>query len=102
MVSVAQAAQFVHDFHVDTDTSTGGVRVLVDNPCGNDDGRAQGRSAASETQGTDGAFERLFAPWPLRFYVAERGRLAFIAEPRECTYDLSLLREHLLRTLVHS
>lgn len=71
--------------------------MLVDDPCG-----AGASGCAPATAGTDGAFERLFAPWPLRFYVIAHGRLTFIAEPQKCTYDLSLLRKHLLRLLRHT
>lgn len=41
-------------------------------------------------------FERLMAPWPLRFYVVEAGRLAFLAQPERCSYALAGLRDWLL------
>jgi hypothetical protein len=44
----------------------------------------------------DGLFEANYAPWPLRFYVVQDGRLTFISMPSECTYDLSILRDFLL------
>ena len=36
-------------------------------------------------------FEKAYAPWPLRLYVIENGKLTWIAEPKNCTYDASQL-----------
>jgi hypothetical protein len=43
----------------------------------------------------DNPFDAEFAPWPLRFYILHRDRVAFIAQPRNCTYDVSALRDAL-------
>eukprot|EP00054_Salpingoeca_dolichothecata_P013041 m.72571 g.72571 ORF g.72571 m.72571 type:complete len:130 (+) comp20267_c0_seq1:519-908(+) len=40
-------------------------------------------------------FEKHYAPWPLRFYVFYKGKLAYKAQPKDCTYDL----EHLCKFL---
>ena len=42
-------------------------------------------------------FEKAFAPWPLRLYVVEDGIMTWIAEPKNCEYDVSLLRDWLTR-----
>lgn len=41
-------------------------------------------------------FDRLYSPWPLRFYTFQDRAIEFIAEPHEGRFDLSLLREALL------
>ncbi|KAI7840527.1 hypothetical protein COHA_005826 [Chlorella ohadii] len=47
----------------------------------------------------DNPFDAAFAPWPLRFYILHRGCIAYKAQPRECSYSLSELRERLLHLL---
>ncbi|PRW59105.1 iodothyronine deiodinase [Chlorella sorokiniana] len=47
----------------------------------------------------DNPFDAAFAPWPLRFYILHRGRIAYKAQPRECSYSLAELRERLLQLL---
>lgn len=33
-------------------------------------------------------FEKKYAPWPLRFYgVDENGKMSYIANPKDCTFD---------------
>ena len=54
-----------------------GMRVAVDDPEGGDD------------------FQRLFAPWPIRLYVIEGGKMEFISEPTNCSHDVGALREWL-------
>jgi len=40
------------------------------------------------------AFERLFASWPVRFFIVDaRGRMHYIAEPVDGTYDILELEE---------
>lgn len=41
---------------------------------------------------SDGEFEKLYAPWPLRFYVIRNKQLRYISNPEACTYDLAKLR----------
>jgi len=42
------------------------------------------------------AFERLFAPWPVRFYIVDaQGIMHYIAEPVDGTYDILELEERL-------
>lgn len=36
----------------------------------------------------DDAFNRLFASWPVRFWVVRGGVVAFKAMPRDATYDV--------------
>lgn len=45
------------------------------------------------------SFDKLFAAWPLRFYVIENGVLTFIAEPHGDIYYLSDLEEYLAPVL---
>lgn len=47
----------------------------------------------------DNPFDTEFAPWPLRFYILHQDRVVFIAQPRNCTYDVSALRDALLGLL---
>ena len=45
----------------------------------------------------DNPFEKAFAPWPLRIFVVEDGVMVWIAEPNNCEYDVSLLRDWLTK-----
>lgn len=36
----------------------------------------------------DNEFERLFAPWPLRFFGINGERISYIARPQNCGYDI--------------
>ncbi|KAL4440384.1 hypothetical protein ABPG75_003385 [Micractinium tetrahymenae] len=47
----------------------------------------------------DNPFDAAFAPWPLRFYILHRSRLRYKAQPRDCSYDLSELRDRLMALL---
>jgi hypothetical protein len=50
----------------------------------------------------DEAFERLFAPWPIRFYVVGHdGRMAFIAAPIDSTFDLCEVERQLEQAITH-
>jgi len=40
-------------------------------------------------------FEKNFAPWPLRFYIIENGKLIFKAQPNNASYDVSTIRTFL-------
>jgi len=48
-------------------------------------------------------FEAKYAPWPLRFFVLQRAedgqdvRMVYAAQPRNCGYDVSELRELCLK-----
>ena len=42
--------------------------------------------------GADNAFERAYAPWPLRLFGLRSGSVGFVAEPRDGQYDLGELR----------
>lgn len=44
----------------------------------------------------DGLFERTYHPWPIRFFVLDGRRLAFISDPVRCAPDLISLRNFLL------
>jgi hypothetical protein len=39
-------------------------------------------------------FDHWFAPWPLRFYVVHRGRMKFIAQPHQASYDVTEVPSH--------
>ncbi len=71
----ALARQFAADF------ALGDMPMLVD--------AAQGDDA--------NAFERAYAPWPLRFHGivgdADAARLSYVAHPRDCGYDVAALRD---------
>lgn len=46
-------------------------------------------------------FEKAYAPWPLRFYILVRDtngvvRVAFKAQPKNASYDLSQVRDFLM------
>lgn len=42
-------------------------------------------------------FEAQFSPWPLRFYVVEDGKITYIAQPKNCEYDIFDLFSFLLQ-----
>jgi hypothetical protein len=44
-------------------------------------------------------FEQLYAPWPIRFYVIKKRKMAFIAQPDNCTFSLARLRTAILHSL---
>jgi hypothetical protein len=73
---VGVAREFLHEYTVGQDTR---MDCVVDDP----------------EQGNP--FEKAFAPWPLRLFVVEDGRLTWIAQPKNCEYDVALLREFLLQ-----
>ena len=68
------ARGFASSFNMEIDTQKGNIGdILVDNP---DEGDM---------------FERLYAPWPLRFYLIDtQGKLEWIAQPHTCSYDKAL------------
>lgn len=41
----------------------------------------------------DNAFDAVFAPWPLRFYILRGARLLYKAQPRNCSYSVEELRQ---------
>ena len=41
-------------------------------------------------------FDHWFAPWPLRFYVVHHGRMEFIAQPDQASYDVTQVPTHLV------
>jgi hypothetical protein len=47
----------------------------------------------------DNPFDAAFAPWPLRFYVLAAGRVAFKAQPKDCSYSVAELRDAMLRAV---
>jgi len=47
----------------------------------------------------DNVFDVHYSPWPLRFYVIDGGKMAYIAQPKQCSYDLAHLRSWLLELL---
>ncbi len=50
-----------------------GMGIAVDDPAGD-------------------AFQEAYAPWPIRMYVVEDGRMRFLSEPTECSHDVTALR----------
>ena len=69
---VALAQKFVETFKLGPE-----MKVVVDNP----------------EQGNP--FEAAFAPWPIRIYVIENGKLQYISAPTNCTHDVTELRDWL-------
>lgn len=55
------ARQFQHDFKVD-------MPVLIDDPL-------------------DEAFEKAYAPWPMRIFLVKEGRLLWISSPNGCGFE---------------
>ena len=41
-------------------------------------------------------FDAVFAPWPLRFYILQRGVLVYKSQPHKCSYDVAELRNRIL------
>jgi len=41
----------------------------------------------------DNAFEEVYAPWPLRFYIVYNGVLVYKAQPVNCTYRIETFRD---------
>jgi hypothetical protein len=73
---ISVAKQFLNSYDIPIDDN--GLQVACDSPeIGN-------------------PFEKAYAPWPLRLYVIENGKMTFIAQPKDCTYDVSELREWLI------
>lgn len=70
---VALAQRFVQTFGLGSE-----LKVLVDDPKGN-------------------AFQAAYAPWPIRIYVIENGRMEYISSPENCTHDVEELKVWLLQ-----
>lgn len=41
------------------------------------------------------AFELIYVPWPIRFYIIHKSRLAHIAKPSQCAFSLNDIRRQL-------
>lgn len=67
----ALAEKFAADF---LQGETGGVELLVDNP------------------ETGDLFENAYAPWPLRLFLIKDGKMEWIAQPKDCSYDGSVVQ----------
>lgn len=69
------ARQFAQNFGMAVTTNKDNiVELLVDDP----------------EQGDP--FERDYAPWPLRLYLVDaQGKLEWIAQPKDCSYDLAVV-----------
>lgn len=37
-------------------------------------------------------FEKAYAPWPIRIYVIENGKIQYISSPSDCAHDVGELR----------
>jgi len=70
---LALAQRFVETFGLGPE-----LKILVDDPLIN-------------------AFEAAYAPWPLRIYVIENGKIEYISYPKNCTQDTEGLKAWLLR-----
>jgi len=44
-------------------------------------------------------FEKEYAPWPIRFFVLQNKKIQYIAEPKNCSYDVGQLRLWLLNRI---
>lgn len=60
----------------------------------------ESRDAEENPFRSDGEFERVFAPWPTRFYVLHQGKVVFISYPKNSTYHVGPLRRFLVEELV--
>lgn len=45
-------------------------------------------------------FDEVFAPWPLRFYIAQHGKLVYKSQPKNCSYDVAELRNRIMDSLM--
>jgi len=70
---IGLAQKFVETFRLGSE-----MKVLVDDPNGN-------------------AFQSVFAPWPIRIYVIENGKMEYISAPTNCTHDVAELRTWLMQ-----
>ena len=68
---VALARKFVDTFELGPE-----MQVFADDPNGN-------------------AFQSAYAPWPIRIYVIEDGKMQYISAPENCTHDVTELRDWL-------
>ena len=66
------ACRFAKDFDLPL-TDSSHLQLLVDDPELGD------------------CFEKEYAPWPLRLYMIEDGVMKWIAEPKDCSYDLAVV-----------
>jgi hypothetical protein len=77
------ACRFASDFDIPIDSSTTSpLELLVDNPELGD------------------PFEEAYAPWPLRLYVIRGGVVEWIAQPKNCSFDLAVIELMKLLKLV--
>lgn len=65
---VALAQKFINTFDLGPE-----MKVLVDDP-------------------TKNAFQSAYAPWPIRIYVIENGKMEYISAPTNCSHDVTELR----------
>jgi hypothetical protein len=75
------ARRFASDFDIPIDSSSH-LELLVDNPELGD------------------PFEEAYAPWPLRLYVIRGGVVEWIAQPKNCSFDLAVVELMKLLKLV--
>jgi len=64
---VVVAQKFVDTFGLGSE-----MKVVVDDPDGN-------------------TFQLTYAPWPIRIFVIENGRIEYISSPKDCTHDVGEL-----------
>lgn len=110
--SIAERAQIVKDF---IDATGYKLPIVIDPvfPASSSPPSSSSSSASSdkqeETSPVEGKtlikppqnnpFEKLYAPWPVRFYVIHRGRLLLAAEPMEGSFSLAPVRDAILGCL---
>jgi hypothetical protein len=66
------------------------IKLLVDPLLPRDGERLQSEQKLVEP------FEEAFAPWPLRLYVVQDGKLLYKAQPDSCSYDIAHFRSWLI------
>lgn len=71
---VALAQRFVNTFSLRGPE----MKVFVDDPDGN-------------------AFQTAYAPWPIRIYIIENGKIEYISSPKNCAHDVTELRAWLIQ-----
>jgi len=64
------ARKFARDFDISLECSA--VEWLVDDP------------------ERDDPFEKAYAPWPLRLYLIRDGKVEWIAQSKDCSFDLAV------------
>lgn len=87
--TITRRAEIAEAFMRDYGVSESGIRLLVDNP--------EPVLLSSGQSIQPNSFERIFAPWPLRFYVIMNSKISWISEPSGGMFSIEELRSAILK-----